>query len=823
MLSAVNWVGGGDGHSWSDTANWSTHALPSANDDVTINVPGNPTVVFNGTSSIRNLTDADSLFIAGGSLTLTAGASNVAGSLNISQGATFAVNGSGVTFSDGSATTINGASLYAYGGASMTLSAATSSSGDNLNSYVQANGVGPGNSPSLIALPNMTTLFGGLSYYTSHFDASNGGKIDLSGVTSDLGGSLEFTAKTGGEISLNPNLTSLSNTSITLNGGKIPVGQLTSFTNGSIEVDSGTASFSGLTSIDGDSVYAYGGAAISFPGVTNYAGILRNTYIRADGVGPDNTPSKIDLSHVTTLFGALAYFGNDYYTAFFSVSHGATIDLSSATSDLGGSLQFTARTGGTISISPNLTKLDRTDVTLDGGSFPIGQFTSFTNGIIEADSGTASFSGLTSIDGDSVYAYGGAAISFPGVTNYAGILGNTYIQANGVGSDNTPSNINLSHVATLSGALPYFHTASYSYYYTAFFNAYNGAKIDLSHVEFINGGSYNLSFNAVGAGSVIDLSSLLIIGSSSPNSSSLLNTSGGGMILDPALGTIPPLFDTTTSKTVNTVFGSNTGGVVLATFTVKNPYVPVSDFSASVNWTPNSSPSGILTGNPTVSVQLVSRTAAGSTWQVVGSVTYARIGSFTPVVTVNDIDGAVLQTSKTTFKVTGYPTQLVSDLIQTGQTQRSFIRYVDVYFSDTAGLSRFVTGQGIQLVRYDINGLNPTVVALSGLIALTGTHLRIDFGANGIGGNRLTNAGDGTYVLSFDLAGTGVLGLPIQFTRLLGDITGDGNVDANDISAYQTDLKNGDLNADVNGDGVLNAADLLLVRNAQGRKIKKPV
>ena len=161
--------------------------------------------------------------------------------------------------------------------------------------------------------------------------------------------------------------------------------------------------------------------------------------------------------------------------------------------------------------------------------------------------------------------------------------------------------------------------------------------------------------------------------------------------------------------------------------------------------------------------------------------------------------------------------------IQNGQTQRSYIRYLDAYFSDTTGLSRFVSGQGIQLIRYDINGLNPTIVPLTGLIALNGAHLSIDFGANGIGGNRLTNAGDGTYILSFDLAGTGVFGSPIQFTRLLGDVTGDGSVDASDITAFQTDLKNGDINGDINGDALINSADLLLIRNAQGRKMKKPI
>ena len=278
-----------------------------------------------------------------------------------------------------------------------------------------------------------------------------------------------------------------------------------------------------------------------------------------------------------------------------------------------------------------------------------------------------------------------------------------------------------------------------------------------------------------------------------------------------------PLTNTTSSLTLSSVIASSTGNIVLGSFTDGNPSASLSDFTASVNW------EGPLIGTPTVVVQLVSRSNSVSTWQIVGNATYAKIGNWTPEVTLSDVDGSVLHMTQTTFNVTGYPTQILSYSIQKGQTQRSYLRYFDIDFSNTAGLSRFVNGQGIQLVRYDLNGLNPTVIPLAGLITLKGTHMTIDFGANGIGGNRLSNAGDGTYSLSFDLDGSGTFGTPIKFTRLLGDVTGDGSVDASDITAYQSNLKIGDLNGDVNGDGILNSADLLLIRNAQGRKIKRPV
>lgn len=49
----VNWVGG-DG-SWNEPTHWDTGALPGASDDVIINVPGDITVVLNGSVSIRSL------------------------------------------------------------------------------------------------------------------------------------------------------------------------------------------------------------------------------------------------------------------------------------------------------------------------------------------------------------------------------------------------------------------------------------------------------------------------------------------------------------------------------------------------------------------------------------------------------------------------------------------------------------------------------------------------------------------------------------------------------------------------------------------------
>jgi hypothetical protein len=62
LLAAVAWDGGGDGVTWNDSDNWSTNTLPSAADDVTINVASNPTILlFGGGATINSLVSSETL------------------------------------------------------------------------------------------------------------------------------------------------------------------------------------------------------------------------------------------------------------------------------------------------------------------------------------------------------------------------------------------------------------------------------------------------------------------------------------------------------------------------------------------------------------------------------------------------------------------------------------------------------------------------------------------------------------------------------------------------------------------------------------------
>ncbi len=69
LLSTDTWVNP-DGGSWDVPANWSD-GVPTASDDVVINVSGGPTItISSGAQAANSLTAYDPLVISGGSLTL---------------------------------------------------------------------------------------------------------------------------------------------------------------------------------------------------------------------------------------------------------------------------------------------------------------------------------------------------------------------------------------------------------------------------------------------------------------------------------------------------------------------------------------------------------------------------------------------------------------------------------------------------------------------------------------------------------------------------------------------------------------------------------
>ena len=542
--------------------NASIHAVPGSSDDAMINVGGNPIIAFNGTSTVHSLVDKDSLNISGGTLTLTSGASQVTGNLTVGPGATLTINGAGATFADGAATTIDGANLLTYNGASLTLSKATTYTGTTNGPTIQTYGTsGPGGTgtPSQISLPNLTTLNGSPPYATTRVYAEAGGIVSLPALTSATKGSTYYyatgagslvtiplltsiasdsyynstlRAEAGGTIA-DPLLTTLARTDLMVDSSTaISTAQISSYTGATITVDGGSPDFSGLASIDGDSVYANSGATLTFANVASYTGITNDTYVEASGTsgaGGTGTPSRISLPNLATLNGAPPYANTRVYA-----ESGGVVSLPALTSAPTGAIYFYATGAGSLVSMPLLTSIagnsyyNSTLEASNGGSILTPALTTLSRADLHLDDNLSSISTsvIATITASDLYAAGGADLAFPVLTSYSNPANSATIQANGAGTI-----LDLTHLTTFSGGAPGLGNNGS----VLNVNAQAGGRVALGNVAGYTGGSAD--FHADGASSVIDLSKLPSLFSDAYYNSTL-EASNGGSILAPALAAI---------------------------------------------------------------------------------------------------------------------------------------------------------------------------------------------------------------------------------------------------------------------------------------------
>ena len=353
---------------------------------------------------------------------------------------------------------------------------------------------------------------------------------------SDQGNNSLLSVTSGGTV-LAPLLTTLTRTDLTIDGtATIPTGQITSYTGATITVNSGTPNFSGLTSISGDQVFANGGAVVAFPNVTAlstpngynvYDPGQRHQRAQRDRNPQRDRPLARHLAHrhdqqrhlLQRLLRrrarpqppGLEPPGRN----FFQVSGtGSVLDLSSpARHHLRPGQQLLAQRDlrrHPARSAPDHAHSHRPDHRRHRDD-PHRPDHLVHGATITVNSGTPNFSGLTSITGDQVFANGGAVVAFPNVTALSTPSGyNLSIQASGTSGSSgtgTPSEIDLSHVTTLTGTTNN----------VIFFNAYSGGEVDLSHLAS-NPSGRNF-FQVSGTGSVLDLSSLTGVVSDQANNS----------------------------------------------------------------------------------------------------------------------------------------------------------------------------------------------------------------------------------------------------------------------------------------------------------------
>ena len=185
VSSSISWLGSGDGHSWSDAANWSTHTIPITGDDVTINAPTGTTihgpvnpVTINSLNviSANVIVDGGVLTVANG-VTVNSGQSLTVGNYTTLIAGTISLVDSTLTLTQNG--TITGATITETGSAMLTiigsgiLDTVTVNGGINLT---HANG-------DYLILRNTITLNGTLSIGAA--DGSTYGILYLGDGTSN--------------------------------------------------------------------------------------------------------------------------------------------------------------------------------------------------------------------------------------------------------------------------------------------------------------------------------------------------------------------------------------------------------------------------------------------------------------------------------------------------------------------------------------------------------------------------------------------------------------------------------------------------------------
>ena len=443
-------------------------------------------VIADGTDSVVDLATLTEFNVdSGGAMTATDGGTIEIPLLNTANGVTVTVDASsdfplgqftsitngeivdlGVVYSDTdllSLQDVDGSSLSVQDGGSLPL-LSVATFGDSTYNTPQFSATG-GSSLDLSGLGSISTPYG-----IEVSADGTGSVVDLSGIsswtTTYSGGSLAAT--TGGTIDLSSAITSLDQVSITVDGlSTLDLTNLQSLTDSSLTVNGGTYSLAGLSDLDGTELTVEGGATLDLQGVLSYS---NNNY--SSGVPFDvSDGSTLDLSQ-------LASISQGFYGLGVTVTgSGSVADLTALSSWTVGyyyGYSFLSATGGgTIDLDPSLSGFNQVDVTVDSAtSIPVisgASFTSLTTSTLTVDgTGTVPLDNITDFDSSSVYVGQGA-----------------YLSLHGLGSYNNAG-------------------------YITYFNAEDGSTIDLGNLGSLTG-YYGVDISANGPGSVVNLSSLTSI------------------------------------------------------------------------------------------------------------------------------------------------------------------------------------------------------------------------------------------------------------------------------------------------------------------------
>ena len=542
----VQWDGGGDGTSWNDPYNWSNDTVPNVTNDVLIDMPGNITVTINSDVTIRSLQCEESLNVSAGSLTLTAGASHLNGTLTIAAGRVLTVSGPTASAIFNGHTTADGASLYATGGATLSLPKLHNyyKSGDS--PYVSATwqASGPGSVLVLSALTNILSLWA----YNLSVNALAGGQVILTNLASldgsvvlladganslvDLAqlnrvtasnGSPSFTVQNGasvlmprlldgGQLALSIRSGSTATTdqftqlySLTLQNQTLAMVNLTNLTaRGSLSVEGGALVVPALAVLDSASLSVSGGAVLSLPSLQNYYKSGASPYVSAtwQASGPGSVLVLPALTNILSLWAynlsinALA--GGQVVLTNLTSLDGAVAVLADGTSSVvdltrlstvtatNGSASFTMQNGGMVPL-PVLASAWATFTVASGSALALPWLAVIQNGGITLNSGgTLVLPSLGVFDGSTLALNNGGTLALPLVET----MTNSSLMVSGGGTLALPS---LRSFYKLGGG-----------YYPTWQASGAGSVLALPALtNLMSVWYYNLSINALAGGQVV--------------------------------------------------------------------------------------------------------------------------------------------------------------------------------------------------------------------------------------------------------------------------------------------------------------------------------
>jgi hypothetical protein len=555
MLSTVHWINTAGGN-WGTAANWDSHAVPGASDDVIIDVPGNVTIIhdtgtdtvhslvsqqnlmLSGTSSLtisgsfmessgRTVTARDSARLSVNGTTTTTGADLTAAGGTISLNGSATITGGHVTALGGAltlagVTTLTGVNLSAESGGTISLPSATGYDGTgNVSLTVRATGAG-----SRVDLSHVTQWQGAGSTGNPSWvsvEALNGGSVDLRQVAQITSGNTRFLVQgTGSQVNLTA-LTSMTGARNDANileadsGGAITAPSLASLDTVSLRMSgNGVLPASHIGTFQNGNVFLDNSASLALPQLTSFNGSGNRTLTLQADHG-----SQLDLSAVTQWQGAGS--ASNPSTILVQALNGSSVNLSRVAQLAVGNSTFQANG---MSSRINLTALTgftgaRSDVSVleadAGGTITAPNLASLNTVDLRASgTGTLPTAHVGTFQSGDVYLTNHASLALPLVTSFNG----SGIRSFTVQADQG-SRLDLSAVTQWQGAGGTDRSAA------VLVQALNGSTVDLSRVGQISAG--NSAFQSSGTGSQVLLTALTSF-SGARNDASLLQADAGGTI-----------------------------------------------------------------------------------------------------------------------------------------------------------------------------------------------------------------------------------------------------------------------------------------------------